>query len=105
MPRMQMDKYSAEAAELHSSVKAAVESATKYNAREALFGAPLTDYGAARKLLDTLEPFHSFWTTAARCALVAAEVDLYSADRCWQAVTLQRNSVQAERRCSAPCVR
>lgn len=64
---VQMERYSSELEELQGSLRAAQESAAQYNAREALFGLPLTDYSAVRQAADKVEPFHAFWTAASRC--------------------------------------
>lgn len=71
MLALQIEKYSAELEQLHANVKAAEATALQFNAQEAIFGLPATDYTAVKKLAEALEPFHALWTTADRCALAA----------------------------------
>ena len=69
---LQIEKHSSDLENLHGSVKAAEAAALQYNAQEAIFGLPATDYTAVKKLAEALEPFHALWTTADRCASLCA---------------------------------
>jgi hypothetical protein len=67
---VQMEENCVRLEDLHAQIKAAQASATQFNTREFLFGVPPTDYDNVKKLRDTLDPFHQFWSTANRCAMV-----------------------------------
>jgi dynein heavy chain len=62
-----MEQYSEELEELYQKIKAAQQSATRFNTREAILSAPITDYGRLKSVSDTFDPFYQFWTTADRC--------------------------------------
>lgn len=55
----------AEVQRLQEQIKACEAKRQQFNAREALFALPITDYGKVAKIANTFEPYAALWSTTA----------------------------------------